>query len=120
MNAALIGGAAFLAPTSMQGLSWVLGAVGIAICALWVRNVTSYKTLNAAKFDVIQKLEKRLPIQPYSDEWALLDPDGSGQRHRPFHKTEVIVPYAYMVVHALQAARSVPWNVLVHALCLGS
>ena len=32
----------------------------------------SYRTLNAAKWTVINGIEGDLPIQPFTDEWAIL------------------------------------------------
>lgn len=115
VNTALVGAAAFLGSPNTPKVSWVLGVAGMAICVLWIMNVVSYKTLNSAKFVVIQQLETKLPTRPYSDEWALLDPKGSGRRHRPFHKTEVLVPLVFMGVHAAEVACSFPWKAVTHA-----
>jgi hypothetical protein len=57
VNTALIGGSAFLSASGPARIVWVLGIAGIAICSLWIRNVISYKTLNEAKFAVIQQIE---------------------------------------------------------------
>lgn len=116
VNTALIGGAAFLTGSAENPSLWVLSVAGIAICALWVRNVRSYKTLNAAKFEVIHDIETRLEIQPYTDEWTILDPANSGKRHTAFHNTEVLVPYVFIVVHLVQAGYSFPLSNLISVL----
>lgn len=82
-------------------------------------NIISYKTLNGAKFEVITDVEKGLLIQPFADEWARLDPDGDGKRHRPFHKVEVIVPWVFVAVYVTQALFTLPWRRVVSALCSG-
>src|SRR5262245_55924646 len=92
VNTALVSGSAYLAATAISPELGVLGVAGVTICVLWIRNIVSYKTLNAAKFEVIHELERQLPVQPFTREWELLDPDGTGARHKPFHKTEVLVP----------------------------
>jgi hypothetical protein len=109
VNTGLIGGTAYLASTTQSRVLWILGLAGIAICVLWVRNITSYKTLNSAKFHIIQDVEKRLPAQPYTEEWDRLDPKKKGQRHNPFHTVETKVPYVFAVVHGVQAAYNIPW-----------
>ena len=93
VNTAIIGGAAYLSKSVFGQLETVAVSVaGIAICALWIRSVISYKTLNAAKFQVITKFEGYLPVSPFKDEWEILDVDGDGKKHKPFHQTEVLVP----------------------------
>lgn len=111
VNTAIIGGAAYLSQSAFGELGTLaVSAAGIAICFLWVRSVVSYKSLNAAKFEVITALEDRLPVSPFKDEWAILDVDGDGKRHKPFHKTEVLVPVVFMAVHAAQLLAQVPWK----------
>jgi hypothetical protein len=117
VNTAIIGGAAYLSQSTFGHLgTWAVSAAGIAICVLWIRAVVSYKSLNAAKFEVITALEDRLPVTPYKDEWAILDVDGDGKRHKPFHKTEVLVPMVFMCVHGAQLLAGVPWQALISCL----
>lgn len=114
VNTAIIGGAAYLSQSAFGHLgTWAVSAAGIAICVLWIRAVVSYKSLNAAKFEVITALEERLPVSPYKDEWAILDVDGDGKRHKPFHKTEVLVPIVFMCVHGVQLLAEVPWHAIM-------
>ena len=117
VNTALIGASAFLSSATPNRVLWVLGFAGVAICVLWVRNIVSYKTLNLAKFGVIQSLEKQLPAKPYTEEWVLLDPELSGVRHKPFHKTEILVPFVFMAVHVVQALYNLPWTWIIERFC---
>lgn len=117
VNTAIIGGAAYLSQSAFGHLgTWAVSIAGIAICALWIRAVASYKSLNAAKFEVITTLEERLPVSPYKDEWSILDLDGDGKRHKPFHETEVLVPIVFMCVHGAQLLAEIPWHALVSCL----
>lgn len=50
---------------------------GIAICVMWALTINSYKKLNSAKFAIIHKMEERLPVALYADEWVAL---GKGRR----------------------------------------
>lgn len=84
---------------------------GIAICILWIRAVRSYKSLNSAKFKIIIKMEKRLPVAAFHDEWELLK-DAGGKRHTPFHEIEVLVPFVFIFVHAAQFMATIYWETL--------
>lgn len=121
VNTAIISGAAYISQPAVGHLStWAISIAGIAICALWIRAVTSYKSLNSAKFDVITAIEKRLPVSPYSEEWNILDVDGDGKRHKPFHKTELLVPIVFMCVHGVQILVDMPWTLLISCLSRSS
>jgi len=117
VNTAIIGGAAYLSQSAAGYFgNSAVSIAGIAICVLWIRTVVSYKSLNAAKFEVITTLEERLPVSPYKDEWAILDVDGDGKRHRPFHKTEVLVPIVFILIHVAQLLAEMPWQVIFSCL----
>ena len=121
VNTAIIGGAAYLSQSELGHVGTLAVSVaGIAICFLWVRAVASYKSLNAAKFQVITSLEKRLPVSPFGDEWALLDVDGDGKKHKPFHKTEMLVPIVIGLVHGFQFVSQVPWQWIISVLWLAA
>lgn len=114
VNTAIIGGTAYMSQSTFGHMGiWTVSFAGIAICVLWIRAVVSYKSLNAAKFEVITALEKRLPVSPYKDEWDILDVDGDGKKHKPFHKTEVLVPIVFMGVHAVQLLGQLPWDAII-------
>lgn len=114
VNTAIIGGSAYLAQSSNGPLAtWAVSLAGIAICTLWIMSVISYKTLNSAKFRVITALEECLPASPFKDEWGILDVDGDGKRHKPFHKIEVFVPIVFMAVHGAQLVGAIPWQTLL-------
>lgn len=120
VNTLLVGGSAYLG--TLKPAAWnviVISVAGLAISALWIMNIVSYKTLNGAKFGVITDIEKDLPIQPFADEWARLDPEGDGKRHRPFHKVEGVVPWVFIAVYASQALAMVPWRRIGSALFCG-
>ncbi|QBK30770.1 hypothetical protein E0E05_09300 [Roseitalea porphyridii] len=113
VNTAIIGGAAYLSQSDFGSLDTVAVSIaGLAVCFLWRRAVTSYKSLNDAKFEVITALEARLPASPYADEWKILDVDGDGNKHRPFHATEILVPFVFAFVHGAQLLAEIPWGLL--------
>lgn len=80
---------------------WPLAVAGIVVVAVWWLSLRSYRMLNGAKFDVINKMEERLPVAPYRDEWALLDrKDGPlHQRYAALSFVEQTVPVAFMALN---------------------
>jgi hypothetical protein len=62
--AALLGG---------QSLRWYVAAAGIVFAVAWWALLHSYRTLNWAKFEVINQIERDcLPVKIYSAEWEHL------------------------------------------------
>lgn len=45
-------------------------AAGCVMCVAWLLYLYSLKTLNSAKFKVINSLEISLPFAPFKDEWC--------------------------------------------------
>src|SRR5215203_1368478 len=68
VNTALL---AFVSGGSLDML-WLVGLAGIALSATWAVLLKSYRELNAAKFDVITKMEKNLEAHVFGDEWKRL------------------------------------------------
>lgn len=51
----------------------IFSVAGMAICVLWWINVDSYNFLIKVKLSkVLEEIEKKLPIQPYSEEFAAI------------------------------------------------
>ncbi|WP_425423416.1 RipA family octameric membrane protein [Sediminimonas qiaohouensis] len=118
VNTLLVGSSAYLGAIDPDGMGIpVMPIAGMAICALWIMNITSYKTLNEAKFSVINAIEENFVEQPFHDEWKKLDPDQDGKRHRPFHKVEGVVPWIFIAVYLIQASTLIPWHQLVDSVC---
>lgn len=110
INALLVSGSAYLSTNSplLKSIG-LISVAGILVCIYWHRSITSYKTLNTAKFSVINNIELSLVIRPFTDEWAKLDPDGDGRKHKSFYETERFVPRVFMGIYAFQAFLAVPW-----------
>lgn len=111
VNTALIGASAYISSVSQQSPARVLAiaVAGMLVSLVWIRNIQSYKDLNAGKFAVITEIEKHLPVSPYAAEWEYLDRGQRNGRYRPFHSVEIFVPLIFLGVHALQFAFNVPW-----------
>jgi hypothetical protein len=53
-----------------QKAIWLLAipAAGLIVCVAWRALLESYRLLNRAKFEVLQKLEGLFPVQPFTRE----------------------------------------------------
>jgi hypothetical protein len=58
--------------SGLDNVLWLMSLAGIALSATWALLLKSYRDLNAAKFDVITKMEKNLETQVFSEEWERL------------------------------------------------
>jgi hypothetical protein len=94
------------------GLLGLVALAGIALSATWAVLLKSYRDLNAAKFEVITKMEKKLEAQVFGDEWERLKEkrsEGWRRWYAEFGTVERLVPlvfaalYAAVVVSALLA-----------------
>lgn len=43
----------------------------IGLCIIWIKLIQSYKSLNAAKFQVINDMEEYLPVKLFSKEYEI-------------------------------------------------
>jgi hypothetical protein len=67
VNSALLAFATYLYSISViTGI--LIGIVGVAITILWYSTIGYYRSLNKAKFLVIQEIEKQLPVTMFKNE----------------------------------------------------
>ena len=110
----LVSGSAYIGATAPNlKNAMIITAAGVATSLLWVRGIESYRSLNNAKFVVIQGIEQRLCEKPYTDEWARIDPALHDKKHRPFHSTERFVPFLFMAVFVIEGISLLPWRDLI-------
>jgi hypothetical protein len=64
VNSAILAFVGYLSSKQTGEYLWLRAVAGIALSVLWEALITSYRNLNTAKFLVIHKIEKRLPISP--------------------------------------------------------
>lgn len=88
---------------------------GIVLALVWWLLLRYYRRLNSAKFDVINTLELLLPVQPYTNEWAILHPGESMNdknsrnpsrwkylskvKHREASLVEQVIPFVFMFIY---------------------
>ena len=113
INTILVGGSAYFGGgTSPLKTALLVSLAGVLVCRYWSRSILSYKTLNTAKFGVINDMERKLVEQPFTEEWAKLDPDGDGKKHNSFYETEKFVPRVFVGIYVFQAVAAIPWQSL--------
>lgn len=100
----------------------VTAIAGMVLAFVWWMLLRYYRRLNSAKWDVITKLEKRLPAQPFTDEWITLHPEEPTtapaiaklsmwkrvtmrSKHREATVVEQVVPFVFMGIYFLLAVR---------------
>lgn len=82
----------------------IAGLFGVALSVIWIINIKSYRTLNSAKFAVINAIEGQLPTAGYSDEWELLRPKVGPPRYLQLTRVEQWVPYLTLLLFVAIAA----------------
>lgn len=69
---------------------------GIVVCVLWLLFIRNYKQLNSAKFDIINRIEKELPSQPFGEEWEKLK---SNKKYMDGTKLEKWLPTMFIAMY---------------------
>ena len=82
-------------------LTWMTlpPGVGIAVSILWHSLLTSYKTMNDLKFQVIHEMEEHLPAALYQYEWELNKSRVRGA-YKPVTDVERAIPILFAVLHS--------------------
>lgn len=109
VNSAILAFVGYLSSKDSVEYLWMLALGGIALSVLWEALITSYRNLNTAKFAVIHKIEKRLPISPYEAEWEAMERGKNPKLYRPISHIEQGVPFVFMALHAIVFARTFQW-----------
>lgn len=74
-------------------------AAGIVVCIIWILFIRNYKLLNTEKFNVINDIEKKLPVKPFNDEWKKLK---SNKKYRDSTKLENTLPIMFIVLYVIE------------------
>lgn len=62
---------------------------------IFIRN---YKLLNAEKFNVINTIEKKLPVTPFNDEWEKLK---NNKKYADCTKLEKALPIMFIILYVV-------------------
>jgi hypothetical protein len=79
---------------------------GVTLSASWWLQLRSYRDLNSAKFEVINTIEKGLPVKVFTDEWAELKKHSGTswlkpKRYMELGTTERMIPGIFALLYIL-------------------
>lgn len=89
--------------SSIENISkFVILIFGMGICFLWFLLIKNFKTLNKIKFEIINEIEEKLPLQPFKDEWERLNKlKNSEEKYKNFTKIESYLPLVFSVLYLI-------------------
>ena len=79
----------------------VIFIVAILFSISWWRLLNRYKDLNKAKFEVINKIEEKLPAKGYNIEWDLLEYYRKPRKHSVITFGEMWIPKMLIGVYSI-------------------
>ena len=79
----------------------VLCILGLFTSTIFWFLINSYKQLNTGKFAVVHKIEQKLPLRLYKDEWKILGEGKDKKKYYPFSHIERLVPLMFGVCYLL-------------------
>ncbi len=85
----------------------IIPAAGCLLSVAWALLLTSFKRLNAAKFDVIHELEQCLPTNVFAKEWERLI-HAPTRRYKAMSDVERFVPLLFLLFY--MAVAIFIWN----------
>ena len=92
INAALLAVISF----SLDCKSIILSIVGIAVCIVWLYSIESYKKLSSVKYHIVNEIELRLPLKPFTYEWKKLNDE---VKYLGLTKIEKIFPWLFISLY---------------------
>ncbi|WP_371788445.1 hypothetical protein OG404_18360 [Streptomyces griseoaurantiacus] len=103
-----------LTQRQLAQINWMaclaISLAGIAMSLSWWLQLRSYRDLNAAKFAVINNIEKKLPIKIFTEEWQTLKRDPLPplrKRYAELGIVERVVPFVFAALYVLLFAARV-------------
>ena len=105
INSLFLGAIGLVTRESLVSSGWLaapalaLAIFGFFLCGSWRRQINSYGHVNTSKFDVINRIEAKLPVAPFVAEYiALLQRDWES-----FTKAERRIPTVFRYIYVLAA-----------------
>ena len=72
---------------------------GILFCIIFWFLIRAYKQLNTGKFEVLHKIESKLPLVIYEYEWEVLEEGKNKKVYYPFSHIELLIPWLFGVIY---------------------
>lgn len=73
--------------------------IGILFCIIFCFLIRAYKQLNTGKFNVLHKIESKLPLSLYDYEWEVLGEGKDKNKYYPFSHIELLIPWIFGIVY---------------------
>lgn len=77
----------------------IISLISILLCFSWRSAIDSYGKSNAAKFAILEEMEKQFPASMFASEWVVLKKTTS--RYRSYTSRETLIPLLFVAVYAL-------------------
>lgn len=90
---------------TIEGIVYVhtlLSVLGMVVCGIFWFLLRSYRQINTGKFQVIHKIEKKLPLALYDFEWKTLEEGKNKKIYHPSSHIEALIPlnigFVYLIL----------------------
>ncbi len=88
----------------------VVAFSGFLMCILWWSMIRSFKSLNRAKFQVINAIERYLPSAGFLSEWDFIERLDGKEKHREMTTIEIWIPAVFGCIYiALMIFLAIPF-----------
>lgn len=77
----------------------VVAFSALLMCILWWSMIQSFKSLNRAKFQIINAMERHLPSAGFSAEWDFIERLNEKERHREMTTIELWIPVVFGCIY---------------------
>ena len=86
---------------SLFNISWIIivSFSGILLCWTWLVTIRCYRNLNEAKFEIINRIEEKLPVKAFETEWALLTGERKTDKYPHLTRVERWVPRIFSFLY---------------------
>lgn len=95
-----------LASSGGPGGLWLIagGIAGLVLGYWWLKVLRSYVALAAAKWNIVTKVEKTLPLRLYQEEWDSLKSNPKGASYVELTVSERRIPLVFISIYSFFVA----------------
>lgn len=80
-----------------------LTGIGVILSGVFYFLINSYKQLNTGKFNILHRIESKLPISTYKEEWQALGGGKDLKKYFPFSHIERLIPIFFGILYLMMA-----------------
>jgi len=91
--------------------------VWISISVIFYYLIKSYKQLNTGKFELIHKIEEKLPLNLYAYEWVVLGEGKDKNKYFPFSHIEQWLPIVLGLVYSVLLLWILIYQIIISCIC---